>query len=102
MRRVIVFSAVAALLLGTAISTPAQERSLAHKGRVVIPDSSIERPEDVGYRMHTNTRIFVPADRAKFGADSNGYALPDVAGLTPAGPPFSGYAFETPASIACL
>jgi len=102
MRRVIVFSAVAALLLGSATSTPAQERSLARKGRVVIPDSSIERPEDVGYRMHTNTRIFVPADRAKWGADPNGLALPDVTGLAPVGPPFTGTAFETPASLACL
>jgi kumamolisin len=102
MRRAIVFSAVAALLLGSAISTPAQERSLAHKGRVVVPDSSIERPEDVGYRMHTNTRILVPADRAKFGAQPNGLALPDVTGLTPAGPPFAGYAYETPASLACI
>jgi kumamolisin len=103
MRRVIVFAAVAALLLGTAISTPAQERSLAHKGRVVIPESSIERPEDVGYRAHTNTRIFVLADRAKFGATPNEYALPDFGpGLTPVGPPLSGFAFETPASLACI
>ncbi len=102
MRRVSVFSAVAALLVGSAISTPAQERSLARKGKVVIPDSSIERPEDVGYRMHTNTRVFVPANRAKWGAEPNGLALPEVAGLTPAGPPFAGYAFETPASLACL
>ena len=102
MRRAIVFSAVAALLLGSAISTPAQERSLAHKGRVVIPESSIERPEDVGIRMHTNYQIFVPADRAKHGAVPNGYALPDVTGLAPVGPPFSGYAFETPASLACI
>jgi len=97
-----VFSAVAALLLGSAISTPAQERSLANKGRVVIPDSSIERPEDVGYRVHTNTRIFVPADRAKWGADPSGLALPDVPTLTPGAPPFSGYAYETPASLACI
>ena len=102
MRRAIVFAAVTALLLGSAISTPAQERSLAHKGRVVIPDSSIEGQEDVGYRMHTNVQIFVPADRAKFGAGPNGLALPDVAGLTPAGPPVPNTAFETPASIACL
>ena len=101
MRRATVFT-TALLILGCAISTAAQEPSSAHKGRIVIPDSSIERQGDIGYRMHTNTRIFVPADRAKFGADPNGYALPDVAGLTPAGPPFSGYAFETPASIACL
>ena len=102
MRRAMVFPAAAALLLGSAISTPAQERSLAHKARVVIPDSSIELPEDVGYRMHTNTRILVPADREKFGAEPNSLALPDVTGLAPAGPPFTGYAFETPASLACL
>lgn len=102
MKRVVAFSAVAALLLSGAISTPAQERSLARKGRVVIPDSSIERTEEIGYRMHTNTRIFVPADRAKFGAEPNGLALPDFGGLPPAGPPFTGTAFETPASIACL
>ena len=102
MRRVIVFSAVAALLLGSAISHACPGTIFSHKGRVVIPDSSIERPEDVGYRMHTNTRVFVPANRAKWGAEPSGLALPDVAGLTPAGPPFTGYAFETPASLACL
>jgi hypothetical protein len=47
MKRATVFTAVALLILGTAISTPAQEEpSLAHKGRVVIPESAIERPED--------------------------------------------------------
>jgi hypothetical protein len=44
----------------------------------------------------------VPADRVKFGAEPNGYALPEADLLTPSGPPFPGYAFETPASIACL
>jgi len=103
MRRLIVFSAVPALLLGSAISTNAQEeRSLARKGRVVIPESSIERPEDVGYRMHTNTRIFVSADRANWGAEPNGLALPDNMRTAAVGPPFAGYGFETPASLACL
>jgi len=98
-----VFSAVPALLLGSAISTNAQEeRSLARKGRVVIPESSIERPEDVGYRMHTNTRIFVSADRANWGAEPNGLALPDNMRTAAVGPPFAGYGFETPASLACL
>jgi len=101
MRRATVLSAVAALLLSSAISSPAQERTLAHKGRVVIPDSSIERAEDVGYRMHTNTQIFVPADRGKWGAEPNGLALPDITQAV-VGPPFSGYAYETPASIACV
>lgn len=101
MRQTTVFT-VALLILGSAISLPAQEPSLAHKGRVVIPESSIERPEDVGVRVHTTYRIFVPANRLQFGADPNGYALPDFAAAAAVGPPFPGYAFETPASIACL
>src|SRR5579859_8176790 len=95
-----VFTA-AFLVLGAAISAPAQESSLAHKGRVVIPESAVERPEDVGIRAHTPYQIFVPADRGNYSAEPNGYALPEAA-LTSFGPPFPGYAFETPASIACL
>jgi len=101
MRRATVFTA-ALLILGSAISTPAQEPSLAHKGRVVTPESAIERPEDVGVRAHTPYRILVPADRAKWGAEPNSYALPDNANPEVVGPPFSGYAYETPASIACI
>lgn len=102
MLRATVFTAVALLILGSAISTPAQEPSLAHKGRVVIPESAVERPEDVGIRAHTPYQILVPADRVKFGAEPNGYALPEAVLTAPSGPPFPGYAFETPASIACL
>jgi kumamolisin len=58
------------------------------RGRVVVPDSSIERAGDVGKRFHTNIRIFVPTD---------GFVTPQVVG-----PPFAGYFFETPASIACV
>jgi subtilase family serine protease len=101
-RRSTIFAAVAALLWGSGISTLAQEASLAHKGRIVIPDSGIERPEDVGFRMHTTYQIFVPADRVKFGAEPNSYSLPEGTAPPPGGPPFGGYAFETPASIACV
>lgn len=80
----------------------AQERGLSHKGRVVVPESGMERTDDVGVRMHTTYQIFVPADRAKHGGDPNSYALPDWAARPDVGPPFSGYGFETPASIACL
>jgi subtilase family serine protease len=74
---------------------------MVHKGRTIIPESGMERPEDVGIRMHTTYQIFVPSDRAKFGAQPAGYALPEVSPLV-TGPPFAGYAFETPASIACV
>jgi len=100
MRRAILFSVAIVLALGSVMAAPAQEPSLAHKGRVVIPDSAIERAEDVGVRAQTPYRIFVPADRVQRGGEPNGLALPDV--VAPAGPPFTGYAFETPASLACI
>lgn len=100
-RRLVSLAAHAVFLTG-AISTPAQELSLAHKGRVVIPESGIERPEDLGVRMHTTYRIFVPTNRVRYGPEPDGYAFPEEAAAAAVGPPISGYAFETPASIACL
>ena len=68
--------------------TPAQAQ--AQKGSVVIPPSSLERPTDLGKRAHTNIRMFVPA---------KGFTNPQVAvGL----PPYNGYYYETPASLACV
>jgi hypothetical protein len=66
-----------ALLLSSAIFTSAQEKSLAHKGRVIIPESGMERAEDVGVRMHTTYQIFVPADLARYGAAPGSYAFPE-------------------------
>ena len=57
-------------------------------GKVVTPDSSIERPADVGKRAHTNIKVFLPTK--------------PLQNAQPFGPPFAGYAYETPASIACL
>jgi kumamolisin len=34
-------------------------------GTVVVPQSSVERPEDAGLRAHTNYEIFVPAGRTQ-------------------------------------
>ena len=101
MTRGLAFPAIA-LLLTSAMLTSAQEKSLAHKGRVIIPESGMERAEDVGVRMHTMYQIFVPADLAGHGAVPGSYALPEITPPPPVGPPFSGYAFETPSSIACL
>ena len=55
------------------ITTPA--------GRVIVPPSSIERPEERGLRAHTNHLIFVPG-------------RPQVEGGVPAG--------ENPTSLACV
>jgi kumamolisin len=50
---------------------------------LIIPESSRANPEDAGVRMHTNVRY-----RA-------GYTPDEL-------PPFSGYGYETPASLACI
>jgi kumamolisin len=50
---------------------------------LIIPESSRANPEDAGVRMHTNVRY-----RA-------GYTPDEL-------PPFSGYGFDTPASLACI
>jgi subtilase family serine protease len=51
----------------------------------------VEQPGDLGLRSHTNLLIYVPQ-----GGAFQGTAQP--AGL----PPFAGYFFETPSSIACI
>jgi kumamolisin len=60
------------------------------KGSIVIPSSSVENPGDRGKRAHTNIRMFVPAGGFKSPLSAAG------------GPPYSGYFFETPASVACV
>lgn len=56
-------------------------------GHTIIPQSSQSTAADKGIRSHTNIRIFVPD-----GFSSSPSELP----------PFSGYGFETPASLACI
>jgi subtilase family serine protease len=63
--------------------TPAGIKSVP--GAVYIPESSVARAGDAGVRMHTNFAIFLP-----------GGAKPDEA------PPYLGYGYETPASLACV
>jgi len=57
-------------------------------GKVVIPESSVSVPADVGVRAHTNIRRFVPAQVLE--------------GRQSFGPPYSGYGYETPASLGCV
>jgi kumamolisin len=72
--------------LATTSLAPAQIRPVS--GKVFTPDSSIERPSDLGKRAHTNIRLFLPTKSMK--------------NAQPLGPPFAGYAYESPASLACV
>jgi kumamolisin len=58
------------------------------KGTVITPDSSIEKPSDIGMRAHTNIHVLVPTKQME--------------NLRPFGAPYAGYAYETPASLACV
>ncbi len=102
MRSAIAFAAFVGLLLGSTLTALAQGPAPVLKGRIVVPDSSIERVEDVGLRAHTNHQMFVPADLNRHTAQPGAVAFPAFAASPMTGPPYSGYAFETPASIACV
>ncbi len=63
----------------------------SRKGHVVIPESSVEHAGDSGIMAHTHLRIMMPA-----GGVFTGAPKPNEL------PPFAGFFFETPASIACI
>jgi len=63
---------------------------------LIIPPSSRRGAQDAGRRVHTNTRLVLPKASAS-------RAAPAARGLSPAGlPPYLGYAYETPATLACI
>jgi subtilase family serine protease len=97
--------ATALLLFGFAMSLPAQESAPGQPievseqtqpapvhypsvpGTLIIPESSKPQPVPAGHRFvaHTNIEILIPA------------------GVTPEElPPFPGFGYETPASLACV
>ena len=93
-------AAAGTLLLGAAPAARA-ETLPARGGQVVVPDSSIEYPDEIGVSAHTNLRLFVPTggmDRVE------PPALNRRAGVGAAvGAPASGYYYlETPASLGCV
>jgi len=71
----------------------------AHGGQVVIPNSSIEAPENVGRHAHTTFKMFTPAAGPASAQQSSASpeAMPQASG-----PPYAGYFYETPASLACV
>lgn len=81
--RVLILVAMAG---GCIIATEGQPAS--ESANILIPPSSIANFADAGVRAHTNIRIMGPGGQA---------AQP-----RPSGPPFSGYYYQTPASIACI
>jgi kumamolisin len=63
----------------------AQENRRAAPGTVIIPSTNHVGATDRGLKAHTNLRLVIPPD-----------VRPSEA------PPYSGYGYETPASLACV
>ena len=83
--RVLIMITVLLFASFTAVGQPSFQKS-----QVVVPSSSVERSVDVGLRAHTNVRVFVPGQ---------GLMRPQPMVV---GPPYAGYFYETPGSIACV
>jgi kumamolisin len=80
------FVVVPATLLLFITLAPAQIRPAM--GKVFSPDSSLEKSSDLGKRAHTNLQLFLPTK--------------SMNNAQPQGPPYSGYGYETPASLGCV
>lgn len=81
-----VTTAAAVVLLAVPTLAAAQGGALSSaKHKLLIPASSQSQPGDLGVRAHTNLRLIVPTG-----------ATPNEA------PPYPGYGYETPASLACV
>lgn len=79
---------LAPLLTLILVGTQAAAQMKPTRAKVLVPNSSIERPLDIGRAAHTNIQILLPAE-------------PLLREQT-TGAPYPGYAYETPASLACV
>lgn len=71
------------------ITVGAQYVPAHNGGAILIPASGLPQNSEAGVMVHTNARLLLPA------------AAPTQTKAT-AGPPYKGYNFETPASLACV
>jgi len=82
------FFSILALCAFMALPSLTQAELRKIGGKVVIPASSTATSADLGVRAHTNIQYFVPTQALQ--------------GPQSFGPPYSGYGFETPASLGCV
>jgi kumamolisin len=79
----------ATLFAGCAVIGLAQNARPGTRTNINIPASRVANAADAGVRSHTNIQIL--------GSPKNSQGTPQVAG-----PPFPGYFYEDPASLACI
>ena len=95
MKRLIAPLFIGAWILSLALAQVSAAQALRARGHVIVPQSSIESPADVGVSAHTNVRMLVP---------SGGLPALEPEAIKPAvgAPPFPGFFYETPASLGCV
>jgi kumamolisin len=86
-----------AAAVGAFTTNDARGQFAERGGHIEIPGSSIEQPNDIGVRAHTNLKLFIPA-AGKASEQFSREVAPEQTG----GPPYAGYFYETPASLACI
>lgn len=77
-------------------SIPAIMQRASTRGKVISPESNLERPGDIGIRAHTNVELMIPSGIVP--STPSGFAAVTPASTTPA-PVFVA---ETPASLGCV
>jgi len=76
------------------VIAPALAENIAGIGTTSIPASSISHAGDEGVKAHTNIRILA--------SSTNNSAFKAGPKTDPGLPPYNGYFYETPASLACI
>ncbi len=79
------------------VAEPAQSEAVRTPGRIIVPSSSVVRPEDLGVRAHTNYLVFVPQALGPKADLATGDNLAPAASASPG--VVSG---ENPGSLGCV
>ncbi len=96
-----VLTAACTVALALTLCTQGFAQGVIHRGTIVTPESSIEKPGDIGQRAHTNFVIVVPTDENAVVSDSPVHGM-QFASPQAGGPPSTNYLVETPGSVACI
>ena len=84
------------LLIGLTNTGLAQRGSA--RGKVISPQSNMERFEDIGVRAHTNVELMIPSGGGPSISPDSVFGTVTPLSTTPA----PGFAAETPASLGCV
>jgi subtilase family serine protease len=107
MRKTVVIAYVSSIAVAAALASQASAQTaqppdggqvrMIPSNAVIIPPSSLSKPEDRGVRAHTNLRLIPPSALTPQNSQvQQSEPSPQI------GPPFPGYGYETPGSLACL